>query len=55
MLRKDVPITTIQETMGHSSIETTMVYAKISQKKALQDMKKAFLTPKKTRISDRSK
>jgi integrase len=54
MLRKDVPITTIQETMGHSSIETTMIYAKISQKKALQDMKKAFQAPKK-RIPNRSK
>lgn len=43
MLRKGVAITTIRDTMGHTDIDTTMIYAKLERQTIKNEMKKAFL------------
>jgi site-specific recombinase XerD len=39
-LSNDVPIETVSSMLGHKSIRTTQIYAKIVQKKVSSDMKK---------------
>ncbi|OQP50883.1 hypothetical protein A4H97_03395 [Niastella yeongjuensis] len=38
-LEHDVPIETESQLLGHKSIKTTQIYAKVSQKKVSQNMK----------------
>jgi site-specific recombinase XerD len=38
-LEHDVPIETVSQLLGHKSIKTTQIYAKVSQKKVSQNMK----------------
>lgn len=39
LLEQDVPIETVSQLLGHRSIRTTQIYAKVSQKKVSQNMK----------------
>jgi site-specific recombinase XerD len=39
LLEQDVPIETVSHLLGHRSIRTTQIYAKVSQKKVSQNMK----------------
>jgi site-specific recombinase XerD len=39
LLEQDVPIETVSQLLGHRSIRTTPIYAKVSQKKVSQNMK----------------
>lgn len=43
MIRSGVPITVIRDILGHSSIDTTMIYAKLDNKTIMEEMKKANL------------
>jgi site-specific recombinase XerD len=46
MLRKGVPITTISNILGHTSIETTLVYAKLEKQIIKEQMINAFSKPR---------
>lgn len=46
MLRKGVPITTISNILGHTSIETTLVYAKLEKQIIKEQMISAFSKPR---------
>lgn len=50
---KGVPIETIQELMGHERIETTLVYAKISNAKRREAIDMAFRSPVRDQIIPR--
>lgn len=39
LLEHDVPIETVSQLLGHKSIRTTQIYAKVSQRKVSQNMK----------------
>ena len=41
-ISQGVPIETLSKLMGHCSIQTTQLYAKITNKKVNEDMKKLF-------------
>ena len=41
-ISQGVPIETVSKLMGHSSIQTTQIYAKITNQKVNEDMKKLF-------------
>ena len=41
-ISQGVPIETLSKLMGHSSIQTTQIYAKITNQKVNEDMKKLF-------------
>jgi site-specific recombinase XerD len=45
MLRKGVPITTISNILGHTSIETTLIYAKLEKQIMKEQMVSAFAKP----------
>jgi integrase len=45
MLRKGVPITTISNILGHTSIETTLIYAKLEKQIMKEQMISAFAKP----------
>ena len=45
LLEKGVPLENIQRSLGHSNIETTLVYAKIRDNKTKQLINNAFNTP----------
>jgi site-specific recombinase XerD len=45
MLRKGVPITTISNILGHTSIETTLIYAKLEKQIMKEQMINAFAKP----------
>jgi len=45
MLRKGVPITTISNILGHTSIETTLIYAKLEKQIIKEQMVRAFSKP----------
>jgi integrase len=47
LLEKGVPITTISKLLGHNQLDTTMVYAKISDKSMTQELNEAFDLPMK--------
>ena len=46
MLRKGVPITTISNILGHTSIETTLIYAKLEKQIIKEQMISAFAKPR---------
>lgn len=46
MLRKGVPITTISNILGHTSIETTLIYAKLEKQIIKEQMISAFSKPR---------
>ncbi len=46
MLRKGVPITTISNILGHTSIETTLIYAKLEKQIIKEQMITAFSKPR---------
>lgn len=52
MLRKGVPITTISSMMGHTDLDTTMIYAKLEKETMKEQFLRAFSKPseKKPRI-----
>jgi site-specific recombinase XerD len=39
LLEHDVPIETVSQLLGHKSIRTTQIYAKVSQRKVSQNTK----------------
>lgn len=41
-ISQGVPIETLSKLMGHRSIQTTQIYAKITNQKVNEDMKKLF-------------
>lgn len=41
-ISQGVPIETLSKLMGHCSIQTTQIYAKITNQKVNEDMKKLF-------------
>jgi len=45
MLRRGVPITTIQKILGHTQLATTMIYAKLEDKTMRDQMVTAFSNP----------
>jgi site-specific recombinase XerD len=56
LLEQDVPIETVSHLLGHSSIRTTQIYAKVSQKKVSQNMKalKEKLARMKSEVKERN-
>lgn len=49
MLRKGVPITTISNILGHTSIETTLIYAKLEKQIMKEQMVSAFAKPRENK------
>lgn len=45
LLDKNVPIENIQKSLGHNQIDTTLIYAKVRDKKTKQLINEAFNTP----------
>jgi len=41
MIRKGVPITVIRDILGHTKLDTTLIYAKLDNKTIMEEMKKA--------------
>jgi site-specific recombinase XerD len=39
LLQHDIPIETVSQLLGHKSLKTTQIYAKVRQKKVSEDMK----------------
>ena len=45
LLDKGVPLEHIQKSLGHNQIDTTLIYARVSNKKTAQFVDEAFSTP----------
>ena len=56
-LTNNVPIETVSEMLGHKSIKTTQIYAKVIDKKVSEDMKnlRNKLAPSNTKKTKKSK